>query len=379
MFKTVLTNGVFFSALLIYNTVATAEVELSGYYKNLLIRSATLSTFPDRTTYLVNKNRLRLHANGDIGENIYYDIQYDNEIYLGNYLDTNQFAFQKKLEPDTEWDLEHTYMDDESVYGKHLLYRAFLTATLSSADIRIGRQRITWGTAMLWNPMDILNPFNPVQLERQERQGIDAIMVDWNYGALSRVSAVYAKQRSGDSRAMRWLSHFTGTDISLMLGEFRDNKVGGLDFASQIDEIGIRGEMTFTDTTDGDTYVQSVVGFDYTFPSTLSFNVEAYYNGKGSSRTVDYDFSRLLTGKAQSLAKHYLGGYVGYDITPLLQSRNYLICNLDDRSMFLAPSLTYSISDNTEGVAGIQIYKGDSDSEFGLLENIYYFQIQHYF
>ncbi len=227
--------------------------------------------------------------------------------------------------------------------------------------------------------MDILNPFNPLQLERQERQGIDAILVDWNYGALSRLSAVYAKQRSGDSRAMRWRSNVTGTDISLMVGEFRDNSVGGLDFAGQIENIGIRGEMTVTDTTAGDTYVQGVIGFDYTFPSTLSFNVEAYYNGQGNSDTLDYDFSRLLTGEIQSLAKHYLGGYVSYDITPLLQSRNYLILNLDDSSMFLAPSLVYSISDNTEAVAGIQVYEGNSGSEFGSLENIYYLQVQRYF
>lgn len=378
MFKTVRANAVYITALLLYNT-AVAEVELSGYYKNLLIHSTTLSAFPDRTTYLVDQNRLRLRINGDVGENVFYDIQYDNEIFLGNYLDTDQFAFQKNLEPDTEWDLDDTYVDNESVYAKHLLYRAFLTAALSSVDIRFGRQRVAWGTAMLWNPMDILNPFNPLQLERQERQGIDAILVDWNYGVLSRLSAVYAKQRSGDSRAMRWRSNVSGTDISLMVGEFRDNRVGGLDFAGQIDDIGIRGEMTVTDTTAGDTYVQGIIGFDYTFPSTLSFNVEAYYNGQGNSDTLDYDFSRLLTGEIQSLAKHYLGGYVSYDITPLLQSRNYLILNLDDSSMFLAPSLVYSINDNTEGVAGIQAYEGNSGSEFGSLENIYYFQIQRYF
>lgn len=377
MFKMVRTCGVCFAAVLSFNTAA--EVELSGYYKNQLINSKTLSFFPDQENYLVDQNRLRLRVNGDISKNVFYDIQYDNEIFFGDYLDTNQFGFQKSFESDTEWDLDNTYVDNSDLYGKHRLYRAFLTATISNAEIRIGRQRIAWGTATMWNPMDILNPFNPVQLERQERQGIDAILMDMNYGALSRVSAVYAKQRTGDSRAVRWRSNYSGTDLSLMLGEFRDNNVWGVDFASQIDEVGIRGEMTVTDTMYGDTYMQGVIGIDYTFPNTFTFNIEAYYNGQGSTEMVDYDFNRLLGGEVQSLAKRYLGVYVGYDITPLLQFRNYLIRNIDDKSIFLASSLTRSISDNIEAVVGIQAYKGKSGSEFGSLENIYYIQIQRYF
>ncbi|CAJ92835.1 hypothetical protein CMPELA_08640 [Cupriavidus necator] len=32
-----------------------------------------------------------------------------------------------------------------------------------------------------------------------------------------------------------------------------------------------------------------------------------------------YDFTSLLTGKIRNVAKHYVGGYMSYEVTPLLK------------------------------------------------------------
>ncbi len=270
-------------------------------------------------------------------------------------------------------------MDNGTLYGGHRLYRAYAELTLSAVDLRIGRQRIAWGTAMLWNPMDILNPFNPIQLERLERQGIDAALLDWDYDALSRVSLVYARQRSGASAAMRWRSNLRGYDLSLMAGRFRGDAVGGFDFAGQLGDVGLRGEFTRTRPEAGRGFTQAVLGADYTFGNSLSLNLEVHYNGRGATDTRDYDFARLLRGEILSLARHYVGAYLGYDLTPLLRWDNFLIVNLDDDSLFLAPNLIYSLTDNLEGTLGIQAFHGDPGTEYGTFENLYHVQLQRFF
>ncbi len=359
------------------------KIELSGYYKNLFVNSRTLALFPPAESYSLDLNRLRLKLDANISDKLSFNIQYDNEVLLGNYLQTTQFLTVKNLPSDNYFDLESSYIDSNSIYAIQSIYRAYAALALPDIDIRIGRQRIAWGTAMLWNPMDILNPFNPIQLEREERQGVDAILLDWNVDALSRFSLVYARQRYNSSTAIRWRSNQKGFDFSLMAGRFQNDSVVGFDFSGQINNIGVKGEITRTDPGNDqgnkNSYIRAVIGADYTFANTLSLNIEAYYNGQGTSGITAYNFNRLFTGKIQSLARYYLGGYLGYDITPLLRWDNYFIYNLDDDSYFIAPGLSYSLSDNIEFSGGIQAFNGASGTEYGTLENLYYLQLQWFF
>ncbi len=372
--------GFLFLGMALTVVPAIADIELSGYYKNLFVNSTTLSLFGPSESYLLDNNRLRLKLAGDLSERIALDVQYDNEVFLGNYLDTTEFSSLLKNRPsDSYFGLDRRYVDNKNVYGTHHLYRAYVDLVLPKVDLRLGRQRIAWGTAMLWNPVDMLNPFNPIQVERQERQGIDAALLDWDYNALSRVSLVYAKQQSGASRALRWQGNQTGFDLSLMAGRFRDTSVLGFDFAGQIAALGVRGEITQTNSTSDGDFTRAVIGADYTFVNSLSLNIEIYYNGQGASDSAEYEFNRLLSGEMQSLARRYLGGYLGYEMTPLLQWSHYLIINLDDASIFFAPSLRYSLTENIEGSAGIQIFNGASGSEYGMLKNLYIAQLQWFF
>lgn len=77
--------------------------------------------------------------------------------------------------------------------------------------------------------MDILNPVSPLQLEPDERIGVDALLWGKAWGALGRISAVYAPQHNADdaSSALRVKRFIGGIDASVMAGEFADvTKVG---------------------------------------------------------------------------------------------------------------------------------------------------------
>lgn len=92
------------------------------------------------------------------------------------------------------------------------------------------------GTGRLWRPVDLLNPLNPIALEREERLGVDAVLAEHKLGPLARVSAVYApRHESGQSSAaLNWHSNTAGVDYSLIGGRFRRERVIGGDVATQL-------------------------------------------------------------------------------------------------------------------------------------------------
>lgn len=381
MFRRALLIGLVFTATstAIAQEASNEGLTFSGYYKNLFEASETIVGGSRHT--ILDTNRLRLELKGKLVPHIAIDMEYDNELLLGSYLRTTQFALQNALKPDQYLDLDGTYLKGGSYRGQQRLYRGNVTFSYGDTDIRVGRQRIAWGTGRFWSPLDLLNPLNPIAVERDERLGVDAVLAEHKLGPLSRVSAVYAPAHGGAnaSAALNLHSNIRGVDYSVIGGQFGNEQVAGIDIASQIGAAGVRGEFTLNRATTGARYQRALVAIDYAFANTLTLSAELYFNGAGTTNPSGYDFASLLTGKIESVAKHYLGGYASYEITPLLRLEGYVVLNLDDGSRFVSPVLTYSIRTNLDWKIGAQIFTGRSRSEYGHFHNVYYTQLQWYF
>lgn len=359
--------------------VRAQDLKVSGYYKNLLVDSQTVS--PAGQPYTLDLNRLRLELKGKLSESVVLDLQYDNEVLLGNYLHTGQFATQKDQRPDQYWHLDRNYGEGGSWYGRHRLYRASVTLSSGDTDLRLGRQRIAWGTGRFWSPVDLLNPINPIALEREERLGVDAILAEHKLGPLSRISAVYApRHEAGESSAaLNWHSNAARVDYSLIAGRFGRERVIGGDIATQWGSAGVRAELTHNDPDTGPAYRRAVLAIDYAFPNTLTLSGELYYNGAGAAERTSYDFASLFAGRIQNVGRQYFGGYAGYEITPLVKSANYFIVNLADRSRFFSPVLVFSVEANLDLSVGVQFFGGSQGSEYARLNDVYYAQLQWFF
>lgn len=359
--------------------LAGENMAFKGYYKNLLVRAQTV--FPFAEDYTLDLNRLRLELRDRPADWLGYEIQYDNEALLGSYLDTAQFRQLKTSPPATYWDLEDDYADRGSLYARHRLYRGFVDVATPAADVRLGRQRIAWGSGRLWNPTDLLNPLNPTQLEREERSGVDAMLIAANLGPLSRLSVVYAPpvEPARASTALHFRSNFSGTDVAFLAGEFHGDRVAGLDLIGRFGDAGVYAEMARTRPERGDSYARAVAGAEYAFANTLTVGAELYYNGRGATERARYDFTRLFAGDIQNVARHYAGAWLKYEFTPLLRTENYLIINRDDDSRFFAPSLVYSLTASWDWALGVQFFSGVPDSEYGRFHDVYYTSLQWFF
>jgi hypothetical protein len=374
-------RGLALLSLLAFATAGAEELKLSGYYKNLLIGSQTVAPAAPGESYTLDLNRLRLELKGNAAEHVALDIQYDNEILLGSYLRTAQFAAQKEQRPDQLWNLERNDAEGGSWNARHRLYRGNVTFSSGETDVRVGRQRIAWGTGRFWSPVDILNPLNPIALERDERLGVDAALVEHKLGPLSRISAVYAPRREGgeSSAALNWHANVSGIDYSLIGGRFRRERVIGLDVATQWRDAGVRAELTHNWRDSGPDYERAVFALDYAFPSTLTLSGELYYNGGGTTDRASYDFASLFAGRIQNVGRRYFGGFASCELTPLLKSVNYLVLNLSDRSRFFSPALVLSVRTNLDFSVGLQHFSGSAGSEYARLPDLYYAQAQWFF
>lgn len=357
---------------------AEADFEFKGYYKSLLAISRTV--VPPQEDYTVDINRLRLELRGRPMQWLDYEVQYDNEAILGNYLRTSQFRRLQATSAAGYWDLDDDYLDRGSIHIRQRLYRGFASATVGRTKLTLGRQRIAWGSGRLWNPTDLLNPYNPTQLEFQERVGVDAALVEQSFGALSRVSLVYAPQRDASaSRAVRFGTNISEMDLALMLGKFHGQDVIGGEFAGHLAGAGVHMEASHTRPEGAPAYARAVLGFDYAFANTLTIGAELYWNGQGTSDPRRYDVDALLAGRIQNVGRRYVGAQARYEITPLVRSEGVLIWNADDGSRFFAPSLIYSFKENLDAGVGVQLFDGPDQSEYGRFESVYYASVQWFF
>ncbi len=352
-------------------------MRVSGYYKNLLLRSETWG----HERYTLDLNRLRLELKGQLSADVSFDLQYDNEVLLGSYLRTSQFLQQQNQPPRQYWSAQAKFVDRSSVYGVHRLYRAQFQVAFGDTDLRMGRQRIAWGTGRFWSPIDLLNDVSPVALEREERLGVDAVLIEHKFGPLSRLAAVYAPGRlpRQDSKALQWHGNARGVDFSVTGGRFRGDEMVGLDLAGQVGAAGVRAELSRVRPYVGSAFVRFLVGIDYAFANTLTLGAELYHDGSGAGSTAAYDFVALTSGSRQTLARRYLGLRAGYEITPLLRLTTDVVVNLGDGSRFVAPGIKYSIRANLDGSLGVRWFSGRTGSEYARPPDAAYLSLQWFF
>lgn len=352
-------------------------LRVSGYYKNLLLRSETGTG----ARYNLDLNRLRLELKGQLSPTMSFDVQYDNEALVGSYLGTAQFQQQKNLPSSQYWSAQSSYVDGPELFGVHRLYRAQFQLAFGDTDLRIGRQRIAWGTGRFWSPLDLLNPVSPAALEPEDRLGVDAVLVEHKFGPVSRMAGVYAPSHlpAGDSLALQWHDNARGVDFSVTAGRFRGDDVIGLDLAGQLAGAGLRAELSRVRPREGRTFNRALLGIDYAFANTLTLSAEVYRDGSGASSPDTYDFSALASGSRQTLAQRYLGLHAGYEITPLLKLNTEFVVNLDDRSRLVAPRIIWSVRTDLDVSLGLQWSSGATGTEYGRRPSAVYMQLQWFF
>lgn len=358
--------------------LAQADFDATWTLKNLTVGSRSLI---DDSPYVSNLTRIRLEPQYR-RQDWSLKAAYDLELLSGSFLDSPEFAFLKQARDPRYWALQHELHESEELVVRHQLYRGTVQWRSPVGDFRLGRQQVNWSTALIWNPMDILNPVSPLQLEPGERIGVDALLWDKSWGALGRISAVHAPQHNANdaSSALRIKRFIGGIDASVMVGEFADVTKVGVSGSGSVAGTGWRTEMVWSDRDEADDYWQSVANLNWYLPNGVNLALEYFFNGYRVSLQA-LDLSRLAAIEPVYAASHYTGLLVSQDINPFWQYRVVAIRNADDASWVLYPRSTWTlpVTQETYLTAGAQWFGGDDDSEFGRLKPLALVEVQWFF
>jgi hypothetical protein len=352
------------------------EFELGGSFKSLLIAGESLSG----DDVWSDLNRLRLDFDLKLAASVNIKVIYDNEVIIGTILDESEFTDAKEVEEETLFDLTKTLVDNPDLFWRHTLYRIYLTYSSDELTFTVGRQRIAWGQARIWNPTDLFNPISPLQIEGGQRLGVDAINFEYSLGALSGFNVVYAPRDESEktSAAVRLRTNIMGYDLSIVVGEFREDDVIGFDFAGSIGDSGFRGEGVFTDPDEGNDFTRLVLSWDYNFPSTLYLLVEYLYNGGNVGEDASLADLARFTGEIVTGNKNFLAIALGYELTPLIRPEFYAIFDIDGGGLFINPGMRYNVFTDLDWIIGVQIFPGD-EGEYKGLPDSFYTSLEWYF
>jgi len=351
-------------------------LEFSGQYTNLLFETRD-SLKQDRTTDL---NRLRLEIDGDYGP-VRFHLAYDHELLWGGLVADPVIAAALRRPEPTWIDASAAISRRTHFNWRHTLYRGWLEYENGPVNIKLGRQRIAWGSGRIWNPTDRFNPVQPTALELEQKLGVDAVRMAWNYAGNGSLVAVFAPDRpsyrTSRKLALRWQDTFGEFDVALMGGRIRDETMFGLDVTGNLGDAGVRLEwMQARNPVEGG-YAQVTAGIDYSwnnnwFPNGLYLAIEYFYNGVASSAPLTQD-------RFNSRSNHLLGGLLGYDLTSLWRFDLLLIADVQQSGWFVAPSLKWSAVEDVDITVFAQLPQGIGASEFATFEALYAIRADWYF
>jgi hypothetical protein len=282
--------------------------------------------------------------------------------------------------------LTHILSEGDTYAIYHRLDRLNLKYSGSWGTLRLGRQALTWGNGLIFNPMDLFNPFSPVAVQKDYKTGDDMLHLQMPVGQ-GEVQCLYLPRRDPDtgkiredqsSYAAKWHLSLNTLEMDFMAARHYGDMVLATGAVGYLGEAAWRVDTLYTRLDDHrrlSDYWQVVANLDYAwlwFDRNIYGLIEFYYNGLGrghgdyAQALTDAQLSqRLARGELFTLGRTYLAGQLRAELHPLLQTSLTTIVNLADPSAIFQPQLEWDLASNWQLIAGASLNRGGGNSEFG--------------
>ena len=282
-------------------------------------------------------------------------------------------------------DLTHRISDSDDYSLVHRLDRLYLGYTGDQSVLKVGRQAISWGNGLIYNPVDFFNPFDPAAVDKEYKSGDDMLYGQYlqNNGNDFELVAVWRRDEDGDTtqavntQTLKYHAFIGEGELDLVAARhFEGNIISAGGLASLGGAI-VRGDLLLTDT-DLDTYTSAVINFSYSwvgFDKNMSGVVEYFFNGMGL-REDDYHqlqqqqdlVARLQRGELFTIGRHYLAGGLSIELTPLLVFTPNTFFNLGDGSGLVQLVGQYNLAQDWQLLLAGNLPFGSKGTEFGGLD-----------
>ncbi len=359
---------------------AQSSVDFNGYIKELSMYYKPVNPMPVSETkslddLFLNQFHNRLNFKWYANSNLTFAVEARNRLFFGQMI--KDFPeYKNMIESDNGLlDMGTVLASGGGWFMHSMIDRAWVDYTNGKLQFRLGRQRINWGTNLVWNPNDVFNTFSYFDFDYEERPGTDGIRMQYYTSETSSAELVYKIGRKDSSEtAIAGMYRFSkfDYDIQFMGGWVGPDYVLGGGWSGDIKGGGFRGETTWfkprnnNDPENFETFVASVSG-DYTFRSSLYVHAAVLFNSHGTTGDAGGRsfFASNLSAKMLSFGRYNLFAQSSYPFTPLFSGNISAMLNPCDGSSYIGPSLTYSIGNNWEVMLNGQLFLGRTGTEYG--------------
>jgi hypothetical protein len=296
------------------------------------------------------------------------------------------FLLSRPLEDDRRlFDLTRSIVDDHHCLLYHRLDRLSLSLMHKWGMVRLGRQAVTWGDGLIFNPLDLLSPFSPSDIERDYKLGEDMVFVQFSPPPMGDSQFFYVPRRDPVTGEVEWDQSSLAGKLHMAVGTTEFDIMAASHFKDIVVGLGSTGYLldaawrmgvtwTFLDKDRyGDGYLSLVANMDYSwawFGKNFYGFVEFFYNGLGhhtyAEAITDPEIvQRIQRGDLFTLDRYYVAAHVRVELHPLVNLYLTLINNLADPSGIIQPRATWDITQNTQVTLGGTIHYGGTGTEFG--------------
>lgn len=345
-----------------------------GGYAKYLYSNAENPAFGRVSDHIIHS---RINSKVFFSEAITATAEVRNRIFFGGSVEKTP-NFLSTIQSDHDFgNADIVWWNTHSSVAHSELDRIYVDATFEKFQLSLGRQRIAWGTALVWNPTDLFNPLSILDLDYEERPGTDALRAQYFTSEVTKVEIAVkpGKTKSRSVIAGKILLNRWDYDFHILGGTHGNSPFFGMEWAGDIEGAGFRGEIAAKKIGDEvkkifpivtATWSTSVVlSADYTFASNTYIHAEVLFNDQGVTDNTSAFLPISLSLGLLSPARWSFFQEVSFDIHPLIRVSGFIIYNPNDNSSAIVPSVSWSAMENFDVSFFGLLFLGNSGSEYG--------------
>lgn len=236
--------------------------------------------------------------------------------------------------------------------------------------------------------MDFFNPFDPAAIDTEYKFGDDMLYgqylldsgSDWQFVSVHRRDDAGDVSTDVQSNAIKFHGFGMDREYDLLLAEHYNDTVVAVGGVANVGDAVLRGDVMLTDTDDG--MVTSLVA-NWSWSWTPGgYNVSAvaeyFFNGFGlrQSEYTPEDIAdaselteRINRGELFTLGRHYLGGSLQVEVTPLLNITPNVFYNMGDGSALAQVVVQWDVREDWLLLMAANVPLGPGGTEYGGIDS----------
>ncbi|RMG40658.1 MAG: hypothetical protein D6719_10360 [Candidatus Dadabacteria bacterium] len=277
-----------------------------------------------------------------------------------------------------------------------MLDRLNLAYTDKDYIIKLGRQAVSWGNGILFQVVDVFNPFSPVAVDREYKSGSDLAYFQYLFSDGSDLQFLIVPRRdfltgnisdSSSSYAAKYHGRINkfSADYDIVAARHFDKVMLAAGAYGDIYGSVVRADLAWMQTLDRD-FISAVLNADRSWTiggKNIYAFIELFFNGSGldccNYREPDAVLlERFRRAEIFTAGRLYSASGIRIELTPLYNVFVSEVLNLEKGSGLLQLKNEFDISDDLTAVLGLNISHGATGDTISGLRQLY-LRVAYYF